>query len=150
MQALQKHAVSLGVAGACPPTILNSFVFAYIFTEKCPCWRPNPPQNGSTPPYGKSWLTLMLLQPRRRERGRVNLDSITSPSQSTESTESIKRAVADLGFPVGGVLTHWGGANLRCIHFLAKTYAKTKEIDPVGGVHAGGAPLDLPMERINN
>ena len=24
-------------------------------------------------------------------------------------------------------------------------YAKMKEIDPVGGVHAGGAPLDPPM-----
>ena len=46
-------------------------------------------------------------------------------------------------FPLGGgVLTHWGGANLRCIHFLAKMYAKMKEIDPVGGggVHASGAP----------
>ena len=29
-------------------------------------------------------------------------------------------------------------ANLRCIHFLAKTYAKTKEIDPVGGGGGGG------------
>ena len=45
--------------------------------------------------------------------------------------------VADPGFPVGGAPTHWGGANLRRIHFLAKTYVKTKEIDPVGG---GGAP----------
>ena len=41
------------------------------------------------------------------------------------------KAVADPGFPVGG-----GGANLRCVHFLVKTYVKTKEIDPVGG---GGA-----------
>ena len=30
--------------------------------------------------------------------------------------------------PVGG-----GGADLRHVHFLAKTYAKMKEIDPVGG-----------------
>ena len=35
--------------------------------------------------------------------------------------------VADPGFPVGG------GANLQRVHFSAKTYAKTKEIDPVGG-----------------
>ena len=42
--------------------------------------------------------------------------------------------MADPGFPVGG------GANLQRIHFSAKTYAKTKEIDPVGG-----APLDPPM-----
>ena len=35
----------------------------------------------------------------------------------------------DPGFPsVGG-----GGANLRHIHFSAKTYAKTKEMDFVGG-----------------
>ena len=43
--------------------------------------------------------------------------------------------VADPGFPVGG------GADLRRVHFLAKMYAKTKEIDAVGGgAHAGGAP----------
>ena len=40
----------------------------------------------------------------------------------------------------GGVPTRWGGANLRRVHFLAKTYVKTKEIDPVGGARAGGAP----------
>ena len=27
----------------------------------------------------------------------------------------------------------WGGANLQRVHFSAKTYAKTKEMDPVGG-----------------
>ena len=43
-------------------------------------------------------------------------------------------------FPLGG-----GGANLRRVHFSTKTYAKTKEIDPVGGARAGGAPLDPPM-----
>ena len=35
--------------------------------------------------------------------------------------------------PVGG------GTNLRRVHFLAKTYAKTKEIDPVGGRPPGSA-----------
>ena len=50
-------------------------------------------------------------------------------------------SVAEPGFPVGGALTHWGGANLRRIHFLAKTYAKMKEVDPVGGGgHAPAAP----------
>ena len=38
-------------------------------------------------------------------------------------------------FPLGG-----GGANLRHIHFLAKTYVKMKEMDPVGGACAGSAP----------
>ena len=38
-------------------------------------------------------------------------------------------------FPLGG-----GGANLRHVHFLAKMYAKTKEIDPVGGGRALAAP----------
>ena len=37
--------------------------------------------------------------------------------------------MADPGFPVGG----GGGADLRHVHFLAKTYAKMKEMDPVGG-----------------
>ena len=35
---------------ACPPpTGPNSFVFAYIFTEKCPRWRPKPPKMGPRP-----------------------------------------------------------------------------------------------------
>ena len=54
--------------------------------------------------------------------------------------------VADPGFPIGGGANPWGGANLQCIHFLVKTYAKTKEIDPVGGACAGSSPpLDLPI-----
>ena len=48
-------------------------------------------------------------------------------------------AVADPGFPVGGGADLLGGANLQCIHFSAKMYAKMKEIDPVGG-HALVAP----------
>ena len=32
-----------------------------------------------------------------------------------------------------------GGANLQCVHFSGKMYAKMKEIDPVGGARAGGA-----------
>ena len=48
-------------------------------------------------------------------------------------------------FPLGGAPTHWGGANLQRIHFSAKMYAKTKEMDPVGGAHAGSAPVDPPM-----
>ena len=55
-------------------------------------------------------------------------------------------SVADPGFPVGGVLTCWGGANLRRIHFLAKTYVKMKEIDPVGG----GAPRYPPPGSAND
>ena len=38
-----------GVSGAHPPMGPNSFIFAYIFTEKHPHRR-------STPPYGKSWI----------------------------------------------------------------------------------------------
>ena len=41
----------------------------------------------------------------------------------------------------GSRISRWGGANLQCVHFLVKTYVKTKEIDPVGGGgRAGGAP----------
>ena len=32
-----------------------------------------------------------------------------------------------------GVPSRWGGANLRRGYFSAKMYAKTKELDPVGG-----------------
>ena len=48
-------------------------------------------------------------------------------------------------------ISHWGGtnplggANLQCIHFLAKTYVKMKKMDPVGGVRTSSTPLDLPM-----
>ena len=34
---------SRGRAGTRPPTGPNSFIFAHIFTEKCPHWRPKPP-----------------------------------------------------------------------------------------------------------
>ena len=58
------------------------------------------------------------------------------------------RPVADPGFSVGGGGRRpVGGANLRCIHFSVKTYAKMKEIDPAGGggACAGGIPMDPPM-----
>ena len=56
--------------------------------------------------------------------------------------------MADPGFPVGGAPTHRRGANLLRVHFLAKTYVKMKEIDPVGGgggAHTAVPPLDPPM-----
>ena len=50
-------------------------------------------------------------------------------------------------FPLGGRRPIGGGSNLRRVHFLAKTYAKTKEIDPVGGERMPAAPpLDPPMQ----
>ena len=51
---------------------------------------------------------------------------------------------------MGGADPLGGGIDLQCIHFLAKTYAKTKEIDPVGGggACAGGAPPDPPMDSV--
>ena len=57
-------------------------------------------------------------------------------------------AVADPGFPIGGGGADplgGGGANLQHVYFLAKTYAKTKEIDPVGGGARRRPPLDPPM-----
>ena len=53
--------------------------------------------------------------------------------------------MADPGFPVGG--GGGGGADLRRVHFSAKTNAKTKEMDPVG-MGGGGAPADLPVDII--
>ena len=49
------------------------------------------------------------------------------------SVKILRTTVADPGFPVGGTPSRWGGANLRCGYFLAKMYAKMKELDPVGG-----------------
>ena len=57
--------------------------------------------------------------------------------------------MVDPGFPVGGAPTHWGGANLQHVHFLVKMYAKTKEIDPVGGgARRRRSPLDPPMVMV--
>ena len=42
----------------------------------------------------------------------------------------------------GGRRPVGGGANLKCVHFLAKTYAKMKEMDPVWG-----APVAPPWIR---
>ena len=53
--------------------------------------------------------------------------------------------MADPGFPVGG----GGGADLRCIHFSAKTYAKMKEMDPVEGGARRQRPLDPPMNVLS-
>ena len=54
--------------------------------------------------------------------------------------------MADPGFPVGGVCTHWGGVDLQHGHFSVKMYAKTKELGPIGGVcRARPPPLDPPM-----
>ena len=50
-------------------------------------------------------------------------------------------------FPLGGA-EPLGGTNLRCGHFLAKTYVKTKELDPVRG-GTSSTPLDLPMVIFN-
>ena len=41
-----------------------------------------------------------------------------------------------------------GGVDLRSRHFLAKMYAKMKELGPVGGACAGHAPQDPPMVTI--
>ena len=48
-------------------------------------------------------------------------------------------------FLLGGADPLGGGANLRCVHFSAKTYAKMKEIDPVGGRAQAAPPPDPPM-----
>ena len=53
--------------------------------------------------------------------------------------------MADPGFPIGrghGPIRE--GMDLQCGHFLAKMYAKMKELGPIGG-HAPSTPLDPPM-----
>ena len=54
----------------------------------------------------------------------------------------------------GSRISHWGGTDplgvptSNAYTFQQKMYVKTKEIDPVGGAHAGSAPLDPPMHMI--
>ena len=62
-----------------------------------------------------------------------NRKLISQISEIRSSLFCYVNAVADPVFPVGG-------ADLRRGCFSEKTYAKTKELDPVGG-----APLDPPM-----
>ena len=47
-----------GAAARAPPTGSISFVFTYVFAEKCTRWRlaPPPPPTGRRPPNGKSWI----------------------------------------------------------------------------------------------
>ena len=67
-------------------------------------------------------------------------------SKVVQYFNNISCTVVDPGFPVGGGGADLlGGTNLRCVHFLAKTYAKMKEIDPVGGYVLAAPPLDPPM-----
>ena len=57
--------------------------------------------------------------------------------------------MADPGFPVGGGADPLGGGCQPLTRTLsAKTYVKTKEIDPVGGGRAPRRPLDPPMSII--
>ena len=51
--------------------------------------------------------------------------------------------IQDFPWGGGGALTRWGGADPGRVHFLAKMYAKMKEMDPVGG-GGGHAPAVPP------
>ena len=55
--------------------------------------------------------------------------------------------MGDPGFPIGGA-EPLGGANLQRGHFSAKMYAKTKELDPVGG--GGGTCRRHPPRSAND
>ena len=55
---------------------------------------------------------------------------------------SLPYSVADTGFPIGGMPTHWGGTNLRHICFSVKMYAKTNELDPLRGL---GCTVSTPI-----
>ena len=69
-----------------------------------------------------------------------NLDFITRRAYSS---------VADSGFPIGDVDPLGGGVDLRHGRFLAKMYAKTKELGPIGGMHPARPP-DPPMLLTTN
>ena len=64
--------------------------------------------------------------------GRITISKVQNKATS---------AVADPGFPIGGANPVGRGADVQCGHFVAKMYAKMKELGPVGGRgHAGGTP----------
>ena len=127
------------LGGACPahapPMGPNSFVFTYIFTEKCPCWRSSPPPNGYMSPsmgnpgsatacLGFVMLSLLLVVTTSAKR------------QNFTKVKSFERICSG-----GSRISSWGGgrgvtdplgANLRCGCFLVKTFPKMKELGPVG------------------
>ena len=115
-----------GAAGAAPPTRPNSFIFA-CFRQKAPASEVGAP----FPPPQREILDPQLV---------THLDGY---SQGQHHVQVISSPVADPGFPVGGgAPTRWGGGgNLRHVHF----WAKTKEIDPVGG---GGGRRGAPPRWI--
>ena len=104
----------------------------------------------------KNDVTLCSMEPDGDSSGEND-----NPASSCAATVELNTGKTQLHFPQvrlqwrikdfplggggGGRRPIGGGANPRCIHFLTKMYAKTKEIDPVGGARAGGTPLDPPM-----
>ena len=75
-----------------------------------------------------------------------NQTTLNNATQSEAQCGKASFPVVDPGFPIGG--GHQpvgGGADLQCVHFLAKTYVKMKEIDPVGGHMPAAPPLDPAM-----
>ena len=67
------------------------------------------------------------------------------PRGNDDSWRNTERKFINSGgsriFRWGGAPSRWGGgANLQRGYSSAKMYAKTKELDPVGGARAGGAP----------
>ena len=63
----------------------------------------------------------------------VELLQLALTTVQIETACIVTFTVADPGLPVGGRRAIGGGADLRHGCFLAKTYAKMKELDPVGG-----------------
>ena len=64
------------------------------------------------------------------------------------------KPVANPGSPAGGGggggrRTIGGDAGLRHGCFSVKMYAKMKELDPIGGAHASGAPAGFANVNIN-
>ena len=69
-------------AHAPPPTVPNSFVFAYIFAKKYPHWRSTPPLTGPRPlPHGKSWICHCY-------RVTIITSDTEAPAEKEESTRA--------------------------------------------------------------
>ena len=67
------------------------------------------------------------------------------PNHSDMTTANIFCKIHEAISSGGSRIFRWGGgdADLRRVHFSAKTYAKMKEMDPVGvggGARAGSTP----------
>ena len=76
----------------------------------------------------------------------VNERVTVKPDMKRYQSSGGSKAVADPGFPIGGVDIVEGGTNSRGCYVSKNLYVKTKESGPLGGRVPDTSPLDPPLQ----